>query len=129
MSNRARQSIPPIHDQNLLEFIQQSLSDEEKIPIGQELYDRLVSDPCNANDGQALFRIGGPLSQGRIEPIIHASFNPGATGKVCSYILTWDTNIRTIIEVLERSGTSNRDSSRRLGAQGFEISVRITLLF
>ena len=115
MSKRANQPIPPIQD--LLGFIQQPLLDEERIPISQELYDQLISssysNPCNANDVQALFRIDKPDTHCRIEPIIHAIvFSPHVTGNESSYHHIWDTNIRSIIEVLEISGKSNRDSTR-----------------
>ena len=118
MSNRAKQPIPAIQD--LLGFIQQPLSEDEKIPVTQSYFDELISsrtpDICNTSDAKNLFRIGEPLGHGRIYPIIHAiretPFDISGTGTENSYIFGWDLNIRRIIETLERSGRSSRNSSQ-----------------
>lgn len=116
MSKGVNQLIPPIQD--LLGFIQRPLSDNEKIPITQRFYNKLISaslpDICDAKDVQTLFRVGEPYDHDRLDPILHAvGFKPfDVAGTESSFHHLWDTNIRRIIEVLEMSGNSNRDNSR-----------------
>jgi hypothetical protein len=117
MSNRANQPIPAIQD--LLGFIERPLSEDEKIPITQSEFDKLLSTPapdiCDAGDIRSLFRIGEPLNHARLNRITFAIQNPpfSISGPATenSYIFGWDLNIRSIIETLERSGHSNRNTS------------------
>jgi len=71
MSNRANRPIPAIQD--LLGFIERPLSEDEKIPITQSEFDRLLSTPapdiCDASDIWSLFRIGEPLNDTRLAEI------------------------------------------------------------
>ncbi len=117
MSNRVNQSIPVIQD--LLGFIERPLSEDEKIPITQSEFDKLLSTPapdiCDAGDIWSLFKIGEPLNHARLDQITFAikktPFSISGSASENSYIFGWDLNIRTIVETLERSGHSNRDTS------------------
>ena len=117
MSNRAKQPIPAI--QHLVGFIEQPLSEDEKIPISQLEFDKLLSTPapdiCDASDIRSLFRIGEPLNHKRLKHITfaieNAPFSISGYASDNSYIFGWDMNIRSIIEILERSGHSNRNAS------------------
>jgi hypothetical protein len=116
MLKRANQPIPRIED--LQGFIQKPLSDDEKIPITQMLYNKLISssppDISDDNDVQALFKIGEPLDHDRVVPILYAirSKPLNVAGTKNSFIHLWDTNIRCIIETLELSGSNNRNTSQ-----------------
>ena len=117
MSNRANQPIPAIQD--LLGFIERPLSEDEKIPITQSEFDKLLSTPapdiCDLSDVRSLFRIGESLNHSRLKVIIFAiqktPFSISGSASERSYISGWDLNIRHIIETLERSGHSDRNTS------------------
>lgn len=133
MSNRAKQPIPTIQD--LLGFIKRPLSKDEKIPIPQSEFDKLLSTPapdiCDTSDIRSLFRIGEPLNHSRLNDITYAikktPFNISSSASENSYIYGWDVNIRAIIESLERSGHSNRNTSEHTATRNLRPDYNRTL--
>jgi hypothetical protein len=132
MSNRAKQPIPI---QDLLGFIKRPLSKDEKIPITQSEFDRLLSTPapdiCDASDIWSLFRIGEPLNHMRLNSITFAinqtPFSISNSASKNSYIFGWDLNIRSIIETLERSGHSNHNTSEHTATRNLRPDYNLTL--
>ena len=82
-------------------------------------FDNLLSTPapdiCDASDIRSLFRIGEPLNHTRLNCITFTikstPFSISGPASENLYIFGWDLNIRSIIETLERSGHSNRNTS------------------
>lgn len=111
----------PLLDQ-LREFVDSPLSEDEKIPIPTRDMQALVSsrsellDLCTIDDVKLLFRADDdfePSALDLLNPLVHAvQKRPPEKGTEDAFHSFWDQNIRQVLELLVPLGTSIRNSSK-----------------
>ena len=112
-ANRPITTLPLIEE--LCALIERPLGDSEKVPITQLKFNGLLSDippdGCTEDDLNTLFTIG---EEGLgLNGILSAALKPPPPGGTeYAFVQFWDNNIRSIVELLNPSGTSIRNSNR-----------------
>lgn len=113
-SKRIKGELPTIAE--LARVVDNPLSDEDKIPISVNRFEGLVSssielqDVCTSDDVQLLFRAGHGDTP--LDKLFFAVMDtPPTDGTEAAFIHFWDTNVRTVVELLLPIGRSTRNSS------------------
>lgn len=120
-SKHIQAGLPTIDE--LANFVDRPLSDDDKIPISLNFFNALVSsslerhDVCTPNDIQLLFRVGhGGTLLDRIFWVVAG--NPPYDGTEQAFIHFWDENVREVVELLHPTGRSTRNSSKHTATMG-----------
>lgn len=99
-------------------FLDEPLSEDEKVPLKGEDFEQLLSslphDICTKDDVGILFRIcdsdWSPSLRSFFSHVI-MNFTPPDSGSEASFITLWDDHIRKLLQLLLPTGLSIRDSS------------------
>jgi len=115
-SKRLRGQLPSIEELKLL--VDQPLAANEKIPLGSDRFLGLINTTtpvawCSRTDVESLFRSESDLGYSALDKIFFVvSEPPPQSGTEASFHSFWDSNVRSILEILIPVGRSIRDSSR-----------------
>jgi hypothetical protein len=130
----ARVQLPPLRD--LKAFLEQPLTEEEKIPISHENFDELLGDPidetCSEEEVAILFRRVDIGSISLLALFYLAAATSPTTPGPKEYIHSfWDENIKKILEVMlqERHSIRKSNANKLTRDPGFGLLVRNVCVF
>ena len=115
-SKRLKTQLPSIAE--LKALVDQPLLDDEKIPLGYDRFLSLINTTtpaarCSRVQVGALFRSEDGLGYSALDKIFFiVSEPPPLSGTEASFHSFWDSNVRSILELLIPVGRSIRDSSQ-----------------